>query len=134
MAGTIKIDTIQSELTTPTVFKNSSGTEIGRLCRSFLNYNCSGTTINGSFNISSVTRNGAGDFSLTMSTALIDIYYSTVGSCNRLAAGGDGIVSLYANNGNGALVDPTTTVARINASLYNNNDSDFTYNCVTITR
>ena len=102
--------------------------------KAWLTYDCSATTIRGSFNISSVTRNGSGDFSLTMSVAMIDIYYSTVGSCNRPAGTGDGILSIYANNNNGALVDPTTTVARITTSRYDNADTDFTFNCVTITR
>ena len=76
MAGTIKIDTIQSELTTPTVFKNSSGTEIGKLCRSFVNFNGSTPAISSSFNISSLTRNATGQFTLAFSSSFTDQYYS----------------------------------------------------------
>ena len=80
MAGTIKIDTIQSELTTPTVFKNSSGTEIGQLCKAWLQVgggaSTTAGTAAGSFNISSVTVNGTGDQTANFTTSVASSAFS----------------------------------------------------------
>jgi hypothetical protein len=104
-------------------------------CRAWVNFNGTGTVaIRASGNVSSITDNGTGDYTVNFTTALADANYTTVGSCNRTASSGDGILSLYANNNNGALVDPTTSAARINTSLYNNSDVDVTYVCVAFFR
>lgn len=76
MAGTIKADIIQSELSTPTVFRNSSNTEIGTLCRSWLNYNGITPAVRASFNVSSVTRNATGDNTTNFTTSMTDGNYS----------------------------------------------------------
>lgn len=74
MAGTVTVDTIQSSVSTPTVFKNTSGTEIGRTCRIHCNF--SSATINASLNVSSITRTGTGDYDVNFSTALADTYWA----------------------------------------------------------
>lgn len=77
MAGTIKTDVIQSELTTPTVFRNSSGTEIGQLTRTWHSVNgASPGSTRASLNISSLTYNGTGDYTSTFSSAISDSNYS----------------------------------------------------------
>jgi hypothetical protein len=80
MAGTIKTDVIQSELTTPTVFRNTSGTEIGRMCLGWMNfgYVSSAVTTRGSFNLSSITRNGTGDYTLSYTNAYSSGNYSWI--------------------------------------------------------
>lgn len=81
MAGTIRADIIQSELGTPTVFRNGSGTEIGRLARSMLNYKGNSPyAVNASFNVSSVTAASGGDYTVNFSTAFSDGFY-TASSC-----------------------------------------------------
>lgn len=85
MAGTVKADTIQSELTSPTVFRNSSGTEIGRLSRSWTNYTGGTQVVNGSFNVSSVTRSSTGVYVSTYTTALSTSAYSATASNNSWA-------------------------------------------------
>ena len=103
--------------------------------KAWVNFNGTGTVaIRAQFNVSSITDNGSGDYTINFSNAMSDANYSTIGSCNRQSGGGDGIVSLYANNNSGALVDPTTSAARINTSLFNNSDVDLTYVCVAIFR
>jgi hypothetical protein len=83
MAGTIKTDVIQSELTTPTVFRNTSGTEIGRLVRAFCNYNSSASTVTGSFNTSSITKNATGDVTVNYTSAMSDATYTVSSSFTR---------------------------------------------------
>ena len=88
MAGTVIADTVQAASTsqlvikngvasTPPTFQDSAGTAIGTLCRAWANYNGSTQTIKASFNVSSVTRNAAGDFTINFSTAMPDANFAT---------------------------------------------------------
>lgn len=80
MAGTVVIDTLKSSTTGPVVFQNTSGTEVGQLCRAWVNFNgtTSPGTIRASFNVSSVTKNGTGDYTINFTTSLADANYSAV--------------------------------------------------------
>jgi hypothetical protein len=81
MAGTLTVDTLKSGLSTPTVFQNTSGTEIGQLARSWINYNGGATpAIRASFNVSSVTKNTTGDYTHNFSNALADANFGVVGT------------------------------------------------------
>ena len=102
MAGTVVVDTVKSSTTGAPTFQNTSGTEIGQLCRAWVSFNGSGSSysVRGSFNISSVTRTGTGSFTVVMTNALADANYSVLmGSPN------------YTGFGNGLwnLVSPTPT-------------------------
>jgi hypothetical protein len=83
MAGTIKTDVIQSELTTPTVFRNSNGTEIGQFCRVWANYNGSSATLNRSFNLSSISKSATGKYIATFAVSFVDATYSAAGSAGQ---------------------------------------------------
>jgi hypothetical protein len=103
--------------------------------KAWVNFNGTGTVaIRASFNVGSITDNGTGDYTVNFANAMSDANYVSVASCDRVASGGDGFASLYASNGLGSLVAPTTTAARINTSLYNNSDVDLTYVCVAFFR
>jgi len=67
---------------TPTTFQDSAGTEIGQLCRAWVNFNgVSGSVgIRASFNVSSVTRNTTADYTLTFTHAMPDTSYAALGS------------------------------------------------------
>jgi len=96
---------------TPPVFKDLNGTEIGQLCRAWVNFNgttSSPSTIRGSFNVSSVTKNGTGDYTVNFTTAMVDANYCV-----------NSIVGDYTtNNGNrsvsiSSVAAPTTSAVRI---------------------
>lgn len=98
MAGTVVADTIKSGTSGPAVFQNTSGTQIGTLCRAWVNFDGVTTaTIRGSFNVSSVTRNGTGDYTVNFSNLLPDSNYAVVSQGQRpsgtATAGVDSIVS-----------------------------------------
>lgn len=77
--STVVVGTIQSNSTSPPTFNNSNGTEIGTLCRAFVNFNGTGTVaIRSSFNVSSITDNGTGDYTVNFTNAMPDANYSTV--------------------------------------------------------
>jgi hypothetical protein len=79
--GTLASDVIQSSTTgTPTQFNDGSGTQIGTLCRAWVNFNGANGTIRASFNISSVTRNGTGDYTINFSNSMPDTNYSYSGA------------------------------------------------------
>ena len=90
MAGTIVADTIQADSTSTLVLKNgvantpptiqdSAGTQIGTFCRAFVNFNGTGTVaIRASFNVSSITDNGTGTYTVNFATAMPDANYSVV--------------------------------------------------------
>ena len=86
--GTTNVDTIQSSTAnTPVVFKDGNGTQIGTLCRAWVNFNGTGTVaIRASFNVSSITDNGTGDYTVNFTTALPDVNYATNVTANQDAS------------------------------------------------
>jgi len=78
--GTANVDVVQSSTAgTPPQFNDGNGTQTGTLCRAWVNFNGVTTAaIRASFNISSVTRNGTGDYTVNFTTALPDANYSVV--------------------------------------------------------
>jgi len=93
--GSILADTLQSSTAgTPPVFKDGNGTTTGMLCRAWVSFNGgSSATIYASFNVSSVTYNGTGDYTITFTNAMTDINYCVAGVCgnqNNTADPGDG--------------------------------------------
>lgn len=81
MAGTVTASVVKNDTTSPPAFQNSAGTEIGQLCRAWVNFNgVTTTTIRASFNVSSVTYNASGDYTINFSNAMADANYATIGS------------------------------------------------------
>jgi hypothetical protein len=84
----------------------------GTTCKAFVNFNGTGTpAISAQFNVSSITDNGTGDYTLNFTTALADANYCAVGSAGRGGAGG-GARQVATNAG----AAPTTSACRINTS------------------
>ena len=55
-------------------------------CRAWVNFNGTGTVaIRGSGNVTSITDNGTGDYTVNFTTAMPDVNYSVVGMCSRSA-------------------------------------------------
>ena len=73
---------------TPPVFKDGNGTTIGTLCRAWVNFNGTGTVaIRASFNVSSITDNGTGDYTVNFTNAMPDANYAFSGAGQRDNAG-----------------------------------------------
>jgi hypothetical protein len=79
MAGTVIVDTINSSVAgTPPVFQ-ANGTEIGTLCRAWVNFNGTGTVaIRASFNVSSITDGGTGIYTVNFTNAMPDANYAAI--------------------------------------------------------
>jgi hypothetical protein len=105
MAGTVIADNLQAAATSTLVIKNgvastpptiqdSAGTEIGTFCRAWVNFNGTGTVaIRDSFNVSSITDNGTGDYTVNFTNAMSDANFgfsissSSAQNINKAAAG-----------------------------------------------
>ena len=62
-------------------------TEQGQLCKAWVNFNGTGTVaIRASYNVSSITDNGLGDYTVNFTTAIADANYCSALSINTGAA------------------------------------------------
>ncbi len=86
--STLVVATLKSNSSSPPAFQNTSGTEIGKLCRAWASFNANATfAIRSSFNVSSITDNGS-DYTVNFANAMPDASYSIVTSQSfRLNAG-----------------------------------------------
>ena len=119
--STLQVATIKSHSTAAPGFHNTSGTEIGQLNKVWCNFNGSGTAaINDSFNVSSLTDNGTGDYTLSFTSAFANTNYALGGSA--------GYNSEYIANhltGGGTTANYATSNCRFSVRhVYNNNLSD----------
>jgi len=77
---TNKIQHLTSGFNNVVQFVDGAGTENGRLCRAFVNFNGTSTVaIRANFNVSSITDNGTGDYTVNFSNAMADANYSVTG-------------------------------------------------------
>lgn len=73
---------------------NATGSAPAYACRAWVNFNGTGTpSIRNSGNVSSITDNGVGDYTINFTTAMPDANYSFSGFCNFPSAASAGILS-----------------------------------------
>jgi hypothetical protein len=96
-------------------------------CRAWVNFNGTGTVaINGSGNVSSITDNGTGDYTVNFTTAMPDTNYASVGSC---------IVSLAQSFLVGFIANTVSTGSfRFNCEQEGSNRADTVLNAVSFFR
>jgi hypothetical protein len=100
--GTVDTDVLAANAVT---YAKIGTTEQGQLCKAWVNFNGTGTVaIRASYNVSSITDNGVGDYTVNFATALTDANYCTLGTGQYTASGG----------GN----DDVPTIGIVNASTY----------------
>ena len=120
-AGIVSPDSLRTEL-------NASGTAPIYACRAWVNFNGTGTVaIRASGNVSSITDNGTGNYTINFTTAMPDVNYGVLVVGNAagtdvtgVAASGYGSVTtgsvrVYHGNVSGTLFDPllkTVTIHR----------------------
>lgn len=84
MAGTLTISTL-SDGTNSTSATNC----IQGSAKAWINFNGTATTIRASYNVSSITRNGTGSWTVSFTNALVDANYSTNVSVGTTTTGGE---------------------------------------------
>ena len=84
--GILNIETIASgTAATPPTIEDNASREIGQFCTAWCSFDGSvGTpTPDGSFNVSSITDSGVGDYNLNFATAMTNINYAANTTVNR---------------------------------------------------
>jgi hypothetical protein len=74
MAGALTIDTLNSGTGVLATQNGMTG-----VAKAWVNYNGAAQSIRSSFNVSSVTRNGTGDYTVNFTTAMPDANYAVTG-------------------------------------------------------
>jgi hypothetical protein len=106
MAGTLTIATL-SDGTNSTSATNC----IQGSAKAWIQF--SSGTINASYNVSSITTNGAGDYTINFTTAFADNKYSFVGA--------SGITSSFSVIGTGGYTPSTSSIRMLNQNLSGTN-------------
>lgn len=75
MAGTIVADTLQDGAGNSTAMDNA----IYGSAKAWATFNAT-AVVNASYNVSSITKNSAGNFTLNFTTAITDVNYAVIGS------------------------------------------------------
>ena len=131
MAGTVVADTLQADSTSTLVLKNgvantpptvqdSAGTQIGTFCRAWVNFNGTGTVaIRASFNVSSITDNGTGLYTINLTNAMPDVNYAWSGSAEGQSGMGVGAYSLIVSQY--YPTNPTTSALAVGVLTVGNN-------------
>jgi hypothetical protein len=101
--------------------------------KAWVNFNGTGTVaIRASYNVSSITDNGTGDYAVNFTTAMADADYSVVGTIGQTVNAG-GFLQLDSNQ-SGVDIDLTTTYATVYSVNQAGTVIDASYVCVSIFR
>tara|TARA_Y100000356_G_scaffold118395_1_gene109338 strand:- start:172 stop:552 length:381 start_codon:yes stop_codon:yes gene_type:complete len=77
--STVKAANLQNTGSGAPAFKNSSGTEIGQLCKAWVNFNGTGTVaIRDDFNVTSITDGGTANYTINFTTNMSNANYAAV--------------------------------------------------------
>ena len=80
--GNLLADVVQgSTAGTPPQFNDGSGTQVGTLCRAWVNFNGSTAAIRASFNVGSITKVSTGLYTVNFTNAMPDANYSVNSTC-----------------------------------------------------
>lgn len=107
--STLRVNTLQ----------NSAGTRTRGECWAWVNFNGTGTVaIRSAFNVSSVTDNGTGDYTVNFTTAMADANYAFCGCSN----------GLFFTDGGVAVVANTTAACRFSTMNSGGIRTDYAFN------
>ena len=128
MAGTLTISTL-SDGTNSTSATNC----IKGSARAWIQFVGSTGTINGSFNVSSITVNTTGDYTVNFTTAMSNINYAVTASVSpNYASQNMGNINLFSNYAGTIEQAPTTSAFRFYVSDWTNNRYNPKYVCVSV--
>ena len=128
MAGTVVASTINNDTGLFSTNNAYSG-----IAKAWVNFNGITTvTINNSFNVSSITRNAAGDYTINFTTAMPNIYYAVNANCASTGTYSGLLVEINSTATGNAYFAPTTTATRITVIQPNVGYLDSQSICVSI--
>jgi hypothetical protein len=117
------------------IVSESVGTAPGYMARAWVNFNGQGTVaIRASGNVSSITDNGTGDYTVNFATAMSDANYSYAGSGSIRDGTSNNVMITVGGDRD---IAPTASALRIN-TIYNNSGANTSFDpgevCVSIFR
>lgn len=123
MAGKVVVSTLNNDTGVLATQNGMTG-----ICKAWVNFNGTGTVaIRDSFNVSSITDNGAGDYTVNFTTAMPNANYSISGTQGFTAnATPAGFLTVCRNGTTGDRVAPTTSAVRVNSCAQNGGAIDIT--------
>jgi hypothetical protein len=125
MAGTVIADRLEAQSTSQLVIENGvaltpptivdvNNVQIGTFCRAWVNFNGTGTVaIRASFNVSSITDNGTGDYTVNFTNAMPDANYQVSGAVGVSTSVGPIVLGLFAATASGTYQAPTVSAFRL---------------------
>ena len=114
---------------------NASGSAPVYACRAWVNFNGTGTVaIRGSGNVSSITDNGTGDYTVNFTTAMVDANYTAVANCDTNPSYSVQFVSMFVSAVSNSTVSPTTSGFRLSTRESGGPGRDETYITASIFR
>ena len=124
--STLKVNTVQhntSGFNNVVQFTDGAGTQNGTLCRAWVNFNGTGTVaIRASFNVSSITDNNNGDYTVNFSNSLTDANYAVVGFYEGSTAPGN--MFIYAGGGGTGTAPTLMTSSQCRVKTENGQDAN----------
>jgi hypothetical protein len=104
-------------------------------CRAWVNFNGTGAVaIRASGNVSSITDNGTGDYTVNFTTAMSDVNYSAVGNCSTDSSYSVQFVSMFVSVVSNSIVAPTTSNFRVSTRESSGAGRDEEYIIVSVHR
>jgi hypothetical protein len=105
MAGQLTVDQLRASTG---VLASQNG--MTGIAKAWVTFTGSSGTIAGSFNVSSITRNGTGNYTVNITTAMPNINYSVIASCSAAGSvnSSTNCVDVFSSAAN-TLVTPTTS-------------------------
>jgi hypothetical protein len=104
MAGQLTVDTLRASTGVLATQNGMTG-----IAKAYVNYNGVAQTVTGSFNVSSVTYNGVGDYTVNFTTSMPNTNYNIAFGCQATSDIGTG-------NGPFAVGEISTAVGAVTAS------------------
>jgi hypothetical protein len=116
--GTVDTDVLAANAVT---YAKIGTTEQGQLCKAWVNFNGTGTVaIRASYNVSSITDNGTGDYTVNFTSALADANYAVTFGVGGGGAGLNAgfVAGVLTSTQYGVASNKTTTAVRFTTGDY----------------
>lgn len=129
MAGTVVVSTLNNDTGVLATQNGMTG-----IAKAWVNFDGTGTpAIRGSFNVSSITDNGTGDYTVNFTTAMANTNYAVAGAA-RFDGSADPTAVRYLGISSGAALATvmTTSSVRVAVAFANGNLQDPSVACVII--
>lgn len=113
MAGALTISTLNNDTGSLATQNGMTG-----IPKAWVRFNGTTGAITGSFNVSSITVNTTGYYTINLTTAMPNANYSAIASASPTAGGNGNICATVFADNNSATIAPTTTAYAVNTGAF----------------